>query len=65
MVHAEWDIDVPIELAKELFSEITSAPYRRWVEIGEGTHMVMLEKNRLQVFQTVQQFLDEEYIPAK
>lgn len=65
LVHAEWDIDVPIELAKELFSEITGAPYRRWAEIGEGTHMVMLEKNRLQVFQAVQQFLDEEYSPAR
>jgi pimeloyl-ACP methyl ester carboxylesterase len=65
LVHAEWDIDVQIDLAKELFSEITGAPYKRWVEIGEGTHMVMLEKNRLQVFQAVQQFLDEEYSPAR
>ncbi|WP_245856190.1 alpha/beta hydrolase [Paenibacillus rigui] len=65
LVHAEWDVDVPIDSAKELFSEITEAPYKRWAEIGEGTHMVMLEKNRLQVFQVVQQFLDEEYSPAK
>lgn len=65
LVHAEWDIDVPIDSAKELFSEITGAPYKRWVEIGEGTHMVMLEKNRLQVFQAVQQFLDEEFSPAR
>jgi len=65
LVHAEWDIDVPINSAKELFSEITGAPYKRWTEIGEGTHMVMLEKNRLQVFQAVQQFLDEEYSPAR
>jgi pimeloyl-ACP methyl ester carboxylesterase len=65
LVHAEWDIDVPIDSVQELFSEITDAPYKRWAEIGEGTHMVMLEKNRLQVFQAVQQFLDEEYSPAR
>ncbi|AOZ94684.1 alpha/beta hydrolase [Paenibacillus crassostreae] len=65
LVHAEWDIDVPIDSAKALFSGITGAPYKSWVEIGEGTHMVMLEKNRLQVFHAVLQFLDQEYIPAR
>ena len=30
------------------------------VEIGEGTHTVLMEKNRMQLFQAVQQFLDED-----
>ena len=29
------------------------------VEIGEGTHLLMLERNRLQLFHEVQLFLDE------
>ena len=40
------------------FARLTHAPYKRYVEIGEGTHHVMLEKNRMQLFQEVQQFLD-------
>ncbi|AEI42834.1 putative alpha/beta hydrolase fold protein [Paenibacillus mucilaginosus 3016] len=64
LVHAEWDIDVPLELAQSFFTSLTGAVYRRWVEIGEGTHMVLLEKNRLQAFQAIQVFLDEEYSPA-
>ena len=34
-------------------------PYKRYVEIGEGTHTVIMEKNRMLLFQAVQQFLDE------
>ena len=30
------------------------------VQIGEGTHTVIMEKNRMQLFQAVQQFLDEK-----
>lgn len=65
LVHAEWDIDVPLELAQNFFTSLTGAAYRRWVEIGEGTHMVLLEKNRLQAFQAIRGFLDETYAPAK
>ncbi|RED36526.1 alpha/beta hydrolase [Paenibacillus sp. VMFN-D1] len=65
LVHAEWDIDVPLDLAQNFFTSLTGAVYRRWVEIGEGTHMVLLEKNRMQAFQAIRGFLDESYIPAK
>jgi hypothetical protein len=46
------------------FEKLTNTPYKRYVQIGEGTHTVMMEKNRLQLFQAVQQFLDEEPSPA-
>jgi hypothetical protein len=32
---------------------------KRFVEIGQATHLVMLEKNRRQLFREVQLFLDE------
>jgi pimeloyl-ACP methyl ester carboxylesterase len=61
LVHAEWDRDVPIASSLDFFLSLKRAPYRRWVEIGEGTHMVLLEKNRLQAFDAISQFLAEHY----
>ena len=45
MVSGEWDVDVPVELTQALFLEIKNASNRRWVEIGEATYLVWLEKN--------------------
>ena len=59
IVHAEWDQDLPNPMPREVFSRLTSAPYRRLVEIGEGTHTVMMERNRGQLFNEVRLFLDE------
>jgi hypothetical protein len=42
-----------------------NAPYKRYVEIGEGTHTVMMEKNRMNLFREVQLFLDENHAPSK
>jgi hypothetical protein len=43
----------PDQMAQGLFARLTSARYKRLVEIGEGTHMVLMEKNRRQAFDTV------------
>jgi len=61
--HAEWDADLPSYMLHAYFAQLTNAPYRRYVEIGEGTHWIYAEKNRMQLFQEVQQFLDEEFKP--
>jgi pimeloyl-ACP methyl ester carboxylesterase len=60
LIHAEWDFDLPSYQAQEYFAALTNAPYKRLVEIGEGTHTVMLEKNRMQFFREIIGFLDEE-----
>ena len=65
LTHAEWDVDVPMELALAYFRRLTGAPSRRWMEVGEGTHRVILEKNRRQVFDAIRAFLDEEYMPER
>lgn len=62
LIHGEWDIDVPIESALQYFTRLTAAAYKRWVEIGEATHMVVLEKNRKQVFDALDGFFKEESI---
>jgi hypothetical protein len=47
------------------FAKLTNVPYKRYVEIGQGTHTVIMEKNRMQLFRSVQQFLDEKFIPDR
>ena len=59
LVHAEWDADLPLYQVQGYFQRLVNAPSRRWVEIGEGTHTVIMEKNRMQLFREVQLFLDE------
>jgi pimeloyl-ACP methyl ester carboxylesterase len=63
LVHAEWDAELPSYMLNAYLARLTHAPYKRYVEIGEGTHFVMMEKNRLQLFGVVQQFLEEDFKP--
>ncbi len=60
LIHAEWDADLPSYQAQDYFTKLTHAPYRRFVELSEGTHTVMLEKNRMQFFREILNFLNEE-----
>ena len=59
LIKAEWDQDTPATMSQTLFPLLKNAPAKRYVEIGEGTHTVIMEKNRLQLFHEVQLFLDE------
>ena len=63
LAHAEWDQDTPNYMLYAYFEKLTGTPYKRYVQIGEGTHTVIMEKNRMQLFQAVQQFLDEDFKP--
>lgn len=57
LLHAEWDLDVTTQQMGNLFPRFLNAPYRRWTEIGEGTHMVVMERNRWQVLEEILLFL--------
>lgn len=59
IVRAEWDRDVSIDMVQNLFGRLQSASYRRWVEIGAGTHRVLLERQRWQVHNVIIDFLME------
>ncbi|GAC1516578.1 MAG: alpha/beta fold hydrolase [Gemmatimonadaceae bacterium] len=59
LVVGEWDRDNPPYLAQTLFPRVINAPYKQLVQIGEATHTMMLEKNRMQLFRAVQAFLDD------
>jgi pimeloyl-ACP methyl ester carboxylesterase len=59
IVIGEWDRDTPPYMAQAIFPLLINSPGRRLVMLPEATHHMMLEKNRLMLFRTVQAFLDE------
>jgi pimeloyl-ACP methyl ester carboxylesterase len=59
LVHAEWDHDTPPYMAQTLFPLLVNAHGKRYVQLPEGTHHIMMERNRLMLFDAVQAFLDE------
>jgi alpha-beta hydrolase superfamily lysophospholipase len=60
MVVGDWDVDTPAYMAQAMLARLTSSPRKRLVIVGEGTHHLMLERNRGQMFREVQAFLDEK-----
>ena len=59
LIHAEWDKDTPPYMAPALFPLLVNSPGKRYVQLAEGTHSILMEKNRLKLFEAVQAFLDE------
>ncbi len=57
LLHGEWDLDVPLPRMSALFQRLTGARYRRWIEIGEATHMMVMECNRWQILSEILLFL--------
>jgi alpha-beta hydrolase superfamily lysophospholipase len=59
LVQAEWDRDTPPYMAQTLFPLLVNSPGKRYVALAEGTHTIIMERNRLKLFEAVQAFLDE------
>lgn len=59
LIQAEWDHDTPPYMAQTLFPLLVNAPTKRYVWLAEGTHTILMEKNRMKLFEAVQAFLDE------
>jgi pimeloyl-ACP methyl ester carboxylesterase len=59
LVGAEWDADLPPYMAQTLFPLLVNSPGKQYVLLAEGTHTLLMEKNRLELFKAVQAFLDE------
>lgn len=45
VIHAEWDADLPTYLARGYFAKL-GTHRKRFVEIAEGTHSIIMERNR-------------------
>ena len=54
LVLGEWDRDTPPYMAQKLFPLLVNAPGKRFVMLAEGTHTIIMEKNRLKLFEAVQ-----------
>jgi pimeloyl-ACP methyl ester carboxylesterase len=63
LVHAEWDSDTPSYMSQAYWQLLVNAPYKRYVEIGGGTHSIIMERHRKQLWREVQLFLDDDYQP--
>jgi pimeloyl-ACP methyl ester carboxylesterase len=65
LVLGEWDRDTPPYMAQTLFPLLTNAKWKRLVMLSEGSHTILMEKNRMLLLRTVQQFLEEPVpVPA-
>jgi len=62
LILAEWDQDTPTYMAEALFPLLKNVPRKRLVIVGEGTHTIMLEKNRMTLVKEVQAFLEEDAV---
>jgi pimeloyl-ACP methyl ester carboxylesterase len=59
LIQGEWDADTPPYMAHKLFSLLVNTPMKRYVMVGEGTHTLIMERHRLELFRAVQDFLFE------
>ncbi len=59
LVVAEWDQDTPPPMAAAIFPLLTASPGKRLVMLGEGTHTMLMERNRGMLFSKVHGFLEE------
>lgn len=57
LLHAEWDQDVRVDMMQDLFRRFDNAAHRRWIEVGGGTHMILMEPGRWQAFDEIINFL--------
>lgn len=55
----EWDRDTPPYMAQTLFPLFVNARWKRLSVLGGGTHAMLMETNRILLFRTVLQFLQE------
>jgi pimeloyl-ACP methyl ester carboxylesterase len=60
VIGAEWDGDYPPYMRQALFPLLVNSHGKRYVELSEGTHSIMMERNRLNLFEAVQAFLEED-----
>jgi pimeloyl-ACP methyl ester carboxylesterase len=59
VIQGEWDGECPPAMGQALFARLDRSVMKRYVMIGEATHALLLEKNRIQLFTAVEQFLQE------
>jgi pimeloyl-ACP methyl ester carboxylesterase len=59
LILAEQDADTPLYMSQALFPLLTNAPSKKLVVIGDGTHVVLTENNRMLLFREIDLFFAE------
>jgi pimeloyl-ACP methyl ester carboxylesterase len=59
VIHVEWEADPKSAMAENYFEQLIHASHKRIVRLMDCTHMVIMEKNRMQLFEEVFRFLTE------
>jgi len=59
LILAEWDADTPPYMAESLLPLLTRAPEKKLVILGEGTHGIMNEVKRFNLFNEVTRFYQD------
>ena len=59
IIRGELDKLTPDADAQALFAALTTAPIKRYVIVGQGSHWLAVETNRFQLYREVQLFLEE------
>lgn len=59
VIVGEWDLDTKPVLAQSLYPLLRNAAWKRLTIVSGGTHSLMMEANRMLLFRSVQQFLEE------
>jgi pimeloyl-ACP methyl ester carboxylesterase len=59
LIHGEWDQDTPGYMAQAINELLENAAWKRLVKVEEATHTLIMEKNRMRLFEAVQAFLEE------
>ena len=59
LIIGELDADTPLYMAQAIFPLLVNAPTKKFVIIGDATHVLLTEKNRMQLFREVGLFFDE------
>lgn len=59
LVIGELDADTPLYMAQAIFPLLVNAPTKKFVIIGDASHVMLTEKNRMQLFGEVDLFFAE------
>jgi pimeloyl-ACP methyl ester carboxylesterase len=59
LIHGEWDQDTPGYMAQAINELLENAAWKRLVKVEDATHTLIMEKNRMRLFEAVQAFLEE------
>lgn len=64
LIRGEWDWYPSGADAEHLFASLTGAPYKKYVTIESGTHVMHLEKSRFQLYEETLFFLKRDAAPS-